>query len=128
VSGLARFLLIIAAGVRDFGVAFLEFAEARQGRAARRGRALPVACGEVLASRQALQPKLCGDWNLRLPQRSKRPRQSTNLNIIVASPADLVSSRPFSRIDAVPAVIAVERYLTPRRGSLCRPKLCKARA
>jgi hypothetical protein len=31
VGGLARFLLIIAAGVRDFGVAFLELVEARQG-------------------------------------------------------------------------------------------------
>jgi hypothetical protein len=31
VGSLARFSLIIAAGVRDFGVAFLELAEARQG-------------------------------------------------------------------------------------------------
>jgi hypothetical protein len=31
-GGLARFLRIIVLGVREFGVAFLELAKARQGR------------------------------------------------------------------------------------------------
>ena len=33
---------------------------------------------------------------------------------MVASPADLVSGRPFTGIDAMPAVSAVERYLTDK--------------
>jgi pilus assembly protein CpaD len=39
---------------------------------------------------------------------------ATNLGLMVASPADLVSGRPFAGIDAVPAVNAVDRYLTDK--------------
>jgi hypothetical protein len=39
---------------------------------------------------------------------------ATNLGLIVASPADLVGGRPFSGLDAQPAVNAVQRYLTDR--------------
>jgi pilus assembly protein CpaD len=38
----------------------------------------------------------------------------TNLGLMVASPADLASGRPFSGPDATPAVAAVQRYLTDR--------------
>ena len=39
---------------------------------------------------------------------------TTNLGLMVASPADLASGRPFSGPDATPAVAAVQRYLTDR--------------
>jgi pilus assembly protein CpaD len=39
---------------------------------------------------------------------------ATNLGLMVASPADLASGRPFSGPDATPAVAAVQRYLTDR--------------
>jgi len=39
---------------------------------------------------------------------------ATNLGLMVASPADLVSGRPFSGPDAQPASNAVQRYLTDR--------------
>jgi type IV pilus biogenesis protein CpaD/CtpE len=39
---------------------------------------------------------------------------ATNLGLMVASPADLVSGRPFSRPDAQLAAGAVQRYLTDR--------------
>jgi pilus assembly protein CpaD len=39
---------------------------------------------------------------------------ATNLGLMVASPADLVNPRPFTGIDGMPAVSAVERYLTDR--------------
>jgi pilus assembly protein CpaD len=39
---------------------------------------------------------------------------TTNLGLMVASPADLVSGQPFSGIDAVPAVNAINRYLTDK--------------
>jgi len=39
---------------------------------------------------------------------------ATNLGLMVASPADLASARPFSGPDATPAVAAVQRYLTDR--------------
>jgi len=39
---------------------------------------------------------------------------ATNLGMMVASPADLAGGRPFSGPDAVPAISAVERYLTDR--------------
>jgi pilus assembly protein CpaD len=39
---------------------------------------------------------------------------ATNLGLMVASPADLASGRPFSGPDATPAVAAVQRYLSDR--------------
>jgi pilus assembly protein CpaD len=39
---------------------------------------------------------------------------ATNLGLMVASPADLVSGRQFSGADAQPAAAAVQRYLTDR--------------
>jgi pilus assembly protein CpaD len=39
---------------------------------------------------------------------------ATNLGLMVASPADLVSGRPFTRIEGQPAASAVQRYLTDR--------------
>jgi pilus assembly protein CpaD len=39
---------------------------------------------------------------------------ATNLGLMVASPADLASGRPFTGIDGQPAVGAVQRYLTDR--------------
>ena len=39
---------------------------------------------------------------------------ATNLGLMVASPADLVSGRSFAGVDAQPAVSAVQRYLTDR--------------
>jgi pilus assembly protein CpaD len=39
---------------------------------------------------------------------------ATNLGLMVASPADLISPRPFTGIDGMPAVSAVERYLNDR--------------
>jgi pilus assembly protein CpaD len=39
---------------------------------------------------------------------------ATNLGLMVASPADLASGRPFTGIDGQPAVSAVQRYLTDR--------------
>jgi pilus assembly protein CpaD len=39
---------------------------------------------------------------------------TTNLGLMVASPADLVSPRPFTGIEAQPAAGAVQRYLTDR--------------
>jgi pilus assembly protein CpaD len=39
---------------------------------------------------------------------------ATNLGLMVASPADLVSGRPFTRPDGQPAAAAVQRYLTDR--------------
>jgi len=39
---------------------------------------------------------------------------ATNLGLMVASPADLVSGRPLAQADGRPAVAAVERYLTDR--------------
>ena len=39
---------------------------------------------------------------------------ATNLGLMVASPADLASGRPFTGIEAQPAASAVQRYLTDR--------------
>src|SRR5438132_6135334 len=39
---------------------------------------------------------------------------ATNLGLMVASPADLASGRPFSGTDAQPAAAAVQRYLTDK--------------
>ncbi len=39
---------------------------------------------------------------------------ATNLGLMVASPADLASGRPFTGIDGQPAVSAVQRYLTDK--------------
>lgn len=39
---------------------------------------------------------------------------ATNLGLMVASPADLVSGRPLAPADGRPAVAAVERYMTDR--------------
>src|SRR5216683_7366447 len=39
---------------------------------------------------------------------------ATNLGLMVASPADLVSGRPFMGIDGMPAASAVQRYLTDK--------------
>jgi pilus assembly protein CpaD len=39
---------------------------------------------------------------------------ATNLGLMVASPGDLVSGRQFTGVDAVPAVTAVELYLTDK--------------
>jgi pilus assembly protein CpaD len=39
---------------------------------------------------------------------------ATNLGLMVASPADLASGRPFTGADAQPAAAAVNRYLTDR--------------
>jgi pilus assembly protein CpaD len=39
---------------------------------------------------------------------------ATNLGLMVANPADLVSGQPFSGSDAQPAASAVQRYLTDR--------------
>jgi pilus assembly protein CpaD len=39
---------------------------------------------------------------------------ATNLGLMVASPADLVSGRPFTGIDGIPAAAAVQRYLTDK--------------
>jgi pilus assembly protein CpaD len=39
---------------------------------------------------------------------------ATNLGLMVASPADLVSGRPLTGIEAQPAAAAVQRYLTDR--------------
>jgi hypothetical protein len=39
---------------------------------------------------------------------------ATNLGLMVASPADLASGRPFTGIEAQPAASAVQRYLTDK--------------
>ncbi len=39
---------------------------------------------------------------------------ATNLGLMVASPADLVGGRPFAGIDALPAINAIDRYLTDK--------------
>ncbi len=39
---------------------------------------------------------------------------ASNLGLMVASPADLVSGRPFAGIDGMPAASAVQRYLTDK--------------
>lgn len=39
---------------------------------------------------------------------------ATNLGLMVANPADLVSGRPLGRVEAQPAVAAVQRYMTDR--------------
>jgi pilus assembly protein CpaD len=75
----------------------------------------------VSIGRYAVTLPACPNWSQSLAWEFTNAYSSyygcaneTNLGLMVASPADLVNPRPFTGIDGMPAVSAVERYLTDR--------------
>ena len=75
----------------------------------------------VSVGRYAVTLPTCPNWSQSLSWEFTNAYTSnygcanaTNLGLMVASPADLVSGRPFTGIDGMPAVSAVERYLTDK--------------
>src|SRR5206468_6015107 len=73
----------------------------------------------VSIGRYAVTLPTCPNWSQSLSYEFTNALTSnfgcanaTNLGLMVASPADLVSGRPFTGLDAMPATSAVQRYLT----------------
>ena len=83
--------------------------------------AAPANRAVVSIGRYAITLPTCPNWSQSLSYEFTNALTSnygcanaTNLGLMVASPADLVSGRPFSGIDGQPAVSAVQRYLTDK--------------
>src|SRR5438552_4182897 len=81
----------------------------------------PVNRAVVSIGRYAVTTPDCPNWSQSLRYEFTNALTSnygcanaTNLGLMVASPADLVSGRPFTGIDGQPAVSAVQRYLTDK--------------
>jgi pilus assembly protein CpaD len=75
----------------------------------------------VNVGRYAVTLPTCPNWSQSLQWEFTNAYSSnygcadaTNLGLMVASPGDLVSGRQFTGIDAVPAVNAIDRYLTDK--------------
>jgi pilus assembly protein CpaD len=75
----------------------------------------------VAVGRYAVTLPACPNWSQSLAAEFTNALSSnygcantTNLGLMVASPADLVSGRPLAQADGRPAVAAVERYMTDR--------------
>ncbi len=75
----------------------------------------------VSVGRYTVTLPTCPNWSESLAAEFTNARSSyygcanaTNLGLMVASPADLVSGRTLAPADARPAVAAVERYMTDR--------------
>jgi pilus assembly protein CpaD len=75
----------------------------------------------VSVGRYAVTLPTCPNWSQSLASDFTNAYTSnygcantTNLGLMVASPADLVSGRSFAGADAQPAAAAVQRYLTDR--------------
>jgi pilus assembly protein CpaD len=82
---------------------------------------VPANRAVVSIGRYAVALPTCPNWSQSLRYEFTNALTSnygcanaTNLGLMVASPADLVNPRPFTGIDGMPAVSAVERYLTDR--------------
>jgi pilus assembly protein CpaD len=83
--------------------------------------AVPANHATISIGRYAVTLPTCPNWSQSLDYDFTNAFTSnygcanaTNLGLMVASPADLASGRPFSGPDATPAVAAVQRYLTDR--------------
>jgi pilus assembly protein CpaD len=83
--------------------------------------AVPANRAVVSVGRYAVTLPTCPNWSESLSYDFTNAFTSnygcanaTNLGLMVASPADLASGRPFSGADAQPAAAAVQRYLTDR--------------
>ena len=83
--------------------------------------ALPANHAIVSIGRYAVTLPSCPNWSQSLRWEFTNAFTSnygcantTNLGLMVASPADLASGRPFTGIDGQPAVSAVNSYLTDR--------------
>jgi pilus assembly protein CpaD len=83
--------------------------------------AVPANHAVVSVGRYAVTLPSCPNWSQSLDYDFTNAYTSnygcanaTNLGLMVASPADLVSGRPFSGTEAQPAAAAVQRYLTDR--------------
>jgi len=83
--------------------------------------AVPANRAVVSVGRYAVTLPTCPNWSESLSYDFTNAFTSnygcanaTNLGLMVASPADLASGRPFSGDDAQPAAAAVQRYLTDR--------------
>ena len=81
--------------------------------------AVPANRAVVSISRYAVTLPSCPNWSQSLSDDFTNALSSnygcantTNLGLMVASPADLLRARPFAGIDSPPAVNAVHRYLT----------------
>jgi len=81
----------------------------------------PVNRAVVSIGRYAVTTPDCPNWSQSLRYEFTNAFTSnygcanaTNLGLMVASPADLVSGRPFTGIEAQPAAAAVQRYLTDK--------------
>src|SRR3984893_12425201 len=88
---------------------------------ARPPAAVPANRAVVSIGRYAVTLLDCPNWSQSLRYEFTNALTSnygcanaTNLGLMVASPADLASGRPFTGIEAQPAVSAVQRYLTDR--------------
>jgi pilus assembly protein CpaD len=82
---------------------------------------VPANHASISVGRYAVTLPTCPNWSQSLSYDFTNAFTSnygcanaTNLGLMVASPADLASGRPFSGPDATPAVSAVERYLTDK--------------
>src|SRR6266403_2632144 len=82
---------------------------------------VPANRAVVSIGRYAVTLPTCPNWSQSLRYEFTNAFSSyygcanaTNLGLMVASPADLASGRPFTGIDGQPAVSAVQRYLTDR--------------
>jgi pilus assembly protein CpaD len=83
--------------------------------------AVPANHAIVSVGRYAVTLPTCPNWSQSLSYDFTNAFTSnygcanaTNLGLMVASPADLVSGRPLAATEAQPAVAAVQRYLTDR--------------
>jgi len=86
-------------------------------------RSTPVPANRAVVSigRYAVTLPTCPNWSQSLRYEFTNALSSnygcanaTNLGLMVASPADLASGRPFTGIEAQPAASAVQRYLPDR--------------
>jgi pilus assembly protein CpaD len=82
---------------------------------------VPANRAVVSIGRYAVALPTCPNWSQSLRYEFTNALTSnygcanaTNLGLMVASPADLVSGRPFTGIDGQPAASAVQRYLTDK--------------
>ena len=82
---------------------------------------VPANRAVVSIGRYAVTLPTCPNWSQSLRYEFTNALSSnygcanaTNLGLMVASPADLASGRPFTGIEAQPAASAVQRYLTDR--------------
>jgi pilus assembly protein CpaD len=83
--------------------------------------AVPANSAIVTVGRYAVTLPTCPNWSQSLSTDFTNAFTSnygcantTNLGLMVASPADLASGRPLAAADAQPAVAAVQRYMTDR--------------